>query len=27
MRLDPYLTVREGAVAWREGHLTETGEC
>ncbi len=27
MRLDPYLTVREGAVAWREGRLTEMGEC
>ena len=27
MRLDTYLTVRAGAVAWREGRLTRMGEC
>ena len=27
LRLDTYLTVRDGVVAWREGHLTRMGEC
>ncbi len=27
LRLDTYLTVRNGAVAWREGRLTSMGEC
>ena len=27
VRLDPFLTVRNGAVAWREGRLTELGDC
>ena len=27
MRLDPFLTVRQGAVVWREGVLTQMGEC
>jgi dihydroorotase len=27
VRLDTYLTVRNGSVAWREGRLTEMGEC
>ena len=27
VRLDTYLTVRAGAVAWREGRLTRMGEC
>ena len=27
LRLDTYLTVRAGAVAWREGRLTSQGEC
>lgn len=27
VRLDTYLTVREGEVAWREGRLTRMGEC
>ncbi len=27
VRLDTFLTVREGAVAWREGRLTRMGEC
>ena len=27
VRLDTYLTVRGGAVAWREGRLTEMGPC
>ncbi len=27
VRLDTYLTVRAGAVAWREGRLTQLGEC
>ena len=27
LRLDTYLTVRNGEVAWREGHLTRMGEC
>ena len=27
LRLDTYLTVRAGAVAWREGRLTSLGEC
>lgn len=27
VRLDTYLTVRNGAVAWREGRLTEMGDC
>ena len=27
LRLDTYLTVRDGAVAWREGRLTRMGEC
>ena len=27
IRLDTFLTVREGAVAWREGRLTRMGEC
>lgn len=27
LRLDTFLTVRAGAVAWREGRLTEMGEC
>jgi dihydroorotase len=27
VRLDTYLTVRDGAVAWREGHLLAMGQC
>ncbi len=27
MRLDTFATVRAGRVAWREGHLTELGNC
>jgi dihydroorotase len=27
LRLDTFLTVRDGAVCWREGHLTRMGEC
>ena len=27
VRLDTFLTVREGAVVWREGRLTRMGEC
>ena len=27
VRLDTYLTVRDGVVAWREGQLTRIGEC
>lgn len=27
LRLDTYLTVRAGEVAWREGRLTQVGEC
>jgi dihydroorotase len=27
LRLDTFLTVREGAVAWREGRMTRMGEC
>ena len=27
VRLDTFLTVRAGAVAWREGRLTQLGEC
>jgi dihydroorotase len=27
VRLDTFLTVREGAVAWREGRLLQMGEC
>ena len=27
VRFDTYLTVRNGAVAWREGRLTELGDC
>ena len=27
MRLDTYLTLRDGAVVWREGRLTRMGEC
>jgi dihydroorotase len=27
LRLDTYLTVRAGEVAWREGRLTSLGEC
>jgi len=27
VRLDTYLTVRDGAVAWREGHLVAMGQC
>lgn len=27
VRLDPFLTVCNGAVAWREGRLTELGDC
>ncbi|HIM37958.1 MAG TPA: hypothetical protein EYM38_08090 [Dehalococcoidia bacterium] len=27
VRLDTFLTVRAGAVAWREGRLTQMGEC
>ena len=27
VRLDTYLTVRDGVVAWREGQLTRMGEC
>lgn len=27
VRLDTYMTIREGAVAWREGRLTRMGEC
>ena len=27
VRLDTFLTVRAGTIAWREGHLTQIGEC
>ena len=27
LRFDTFLTVRDGAVAWREGRLTDMGEC
>ena len=27
VRLDTFMTVRAGAVAWREGHLTQMGQC
>ena len=27
VRLDTFMTVRAGAVAWREGRLTEMGQC
>lgn len=27
MRLDTYMTLRDGAVVWREGRLTRMGEC
>jgi hypothetical protein len=27
LSLDTYLTVRGGAVAWREGRLTQMGNC
>jgi dihydroorotase len=27
VRLDTFLTVRNGSVAWREGRLTEMGQC
>jgi predicted amidohydrolase len=27
LRLDTFLTMRDGAVVWREGQLVQTGEC
>ena len=27
VRLDTFITVRDGKVGWREGRLTEMGEC
>ena len=27
LRLDTFLTVRDGSVVWREGHIASVGEC